>query len=384
MATMNQIYQLVNDSAKQALGVNAPTVLDTGSLVSLGDVVMSSSTNKEAFYNTLCDRIGRTVIAIRNYTAKNRSVKRDDMEWGIVYQKISYKMKSAVENPSWKTDSQSNPFDVARSTEAVQTLFSTMSTFSYEDSIFDYQLFTAFTSGSAMGAFIAGIYTNISNAMQIAEEDLANLAVDTNIAGILIKGKASQKRNLLNEYNTATGSALTVVNCLQDLGFLRFAIREINMVLGNMKKMSYIYNVSADIPRFTPEEKQVVEILGQFASAAKTFLQSDTYHNDLVSLPNYEEVVYWQGSGTSFAFADVSKINLQNVHLAVEGNATGAVEQGGIVAFVHDVDSCASIITRRRSNSIYNPRSEVYNIFEKADKGYAVDLTENGVVFYIA
>lgn len=384
MANVNQIYLMVNDIASEMYGEKAIAVKDTSTLVSLGDTILSSNVDKEKFFNALVDRIGRTVIAVREYTPKDRSVKRDEMDWGLIYQKISFKKHEAVDNPSWETSTQANPFDVEVSTEAVQKLFAKISTFSYEDSIPDYQLFTAFQSASAMGAFISGIYTNIENAMKVAEEGLANLAVDTYMAGALIKGKAAQKRNLLAEYNTANGTKLTVAQALKNADFLKFASREINIVVQNMKVMSTLYNAE-DIPRFTPNDKLVVEILGQFASATASYLESDTYHNELVKLPRYEEVPYWQGTGTSFAFDDVSKIDITNSELAVaETNPTGTISQTGIIAFVHDYDAVASIIYRRRSNSIYNPRAERFNIFEKADKGYAVDLSENGVVFYMA
>lgn len=378
MATVNQIYALVNDAAAEAFGSKAIAVKDTGTLVSLGDVVLSSDTNKEGFYKALVDRIGRTVIAVRDYMPKTRAVKRDEMDWGVIYQKISYKARQAVENPSWKTDAQANPFDVEIQTEAVQKLFSVIGTYSYEDSIPDYQLFTAFTNAQAMGAYISGIYTNMRNSLAIAEENLANLAISTNIAGVIAKGKATQKRNLLTEYNGLTGATLTVESCLRNIDFLKYATREIKTVIDNMTQMSVLYN-SEDIPRHTPNDKAVVEVLGLFASATDTYLQADTYHNDMVKLPNYEKVVYWQGAGQSFGFADVSKINITNANIQEL-----PVEQGGILAFVHDIDSAASIIYRRRSHSIYNPRSERYNIFEKADEGFAVDLSENAVVFYIA
>ena len=380
MANVNQIYSIVNDSALEALGKSAITAKDTGTLVSLGNQVFSSDTNKEQFYKALTNRIGKTVIAVREYAAKTRAVKRDELEWGAIYQKISYKWKNATANASWETETQANPFDVAIGTEAVQKLFSMIGTYSYEDSIPDYQLFTAFTSASAMGAYISGIYTNMKNALEVADENLANLAVATNIAGVLKKGKATQKRNLLAEYKTVSGDAtITVANALTNPNFIKYATREIKTVIDNMTQMSTLYNAETDIPRHTPSDKAVVEILGLFASASDTYLQADTYHKELVALQNYEKVVYWQGSGTGFAFEDVSKINITNANID-----TKAVVQGGILAFVHDVDSCASIIYRRRSHSIYNPRAERYNIFEKADKGYAVDLSENAVVFYIA
>ena len=383
MATVNQIYGMVNDSAKEALGERAITVKDTATLVSLGDKVMSSSTDKEAFYNALTERIGRTAIAARAYSAVRRSVKRDELEWGLVYQKVSFKKRTAVTNPTWDASNQADPFDVAIQTEAVQKLFAVMSTYSFEDSIPDGQLFTAFTSAAAMGAFISGSYTNMRNYMEQAEADLANLAVDTLIAGVLIKGTSAQKRNLLEEYNEKFTQELTADVCLADVDFLKYATREIVTAKDNMTMLSEIFNAEA-FPRFTPEDKCVVEVLGQFASASDTYLQADTYHNELVKLPNYEKVVAWQAPGTSFAFEDVSKVFVKNEHLAVSGNSQGQCEQSGIIAVVRDYDAAASIIMKRRSASIYNPRAERYNIFEKADQGYAVDLSENAIVFYVA
>ncbi len=383
MATINQIYGMVNDSAKEALGDRAITVKDTATLVSLGNVVLSSDDDKEGFYRALTDRIGRTVIAARAYSAVKRSVKRDEMDWGLVYQKISYRRREAVSNPSWVSNSQADPFDVSIQTEAVQKLFAVMSTYSYEDSIPDNQLFTAFTNPGAMGAFISGIYTNMRNYMEIAEADLANLAVDTLIAGVLIKGTNAQKRNVLAEYNTKFSQHETAATCLANPDFLKYATREVLTAKDNMTTMSEIFNAEG-FDRFTPEDKCVVEVLGLFASASDTYLQADTYHNELVKLPNYEKVVYWQAPGTTFAFEDVSKIFVKNEHLAVAGNAEGQCEQSGIIAVVRDYDAAASVIMRRRSSSIYNPRAERYNIFEKADQGYAVDLSENAVVFYIA
>lgn len=383
MATVNQIYAMVNDASKEALGAKALAVKDTATLVSLGNVVLSSDSNKDAFYKALTDRIGRTVIAARAYSATKRSVKRDEMDWGLIYQKVSYKRRDAVSNPTWVDNAQADPFDVAIQTEAVQKLFAVMSTYSFEDSIPDGQLFTAFTNASTMGAFISGIYINMRNYMEQAEENLANLAVDTLIAGVFIKGNAAQKRNLLAEYNTKFTKSLTVDTCLADTDFLKYATREISTTKDNMSVLSTEFNAE-DFPRHTPADKAVIEVLGQFASACDTYLQADTYHNELVKLPNYEKVVYWQSPGQNgFAFADVSKIHIENENLAVTGNTDGECEQSGILAVVRDYDAAASVIMRRRSASIYNPRAERYNIFEKADQGYAVDLSENAVVFYI-
>ena len=381
---VNQIYTLVNDAAAEALGKSAITAKDTGSLVSLGNVVFSSTANTEQFYKSLVDRIGRTVISIRKFRGKKRSVKRDDLAWGIIYQKISFKTKTAVENPSWNTEGgQVNPYGIERSTEAIQKLFSVMGTWSYEDNFPIYQLFTAFTNEAAMAAFISGISINIENSLTIAEDALANLAVSTNIAGVLISGKTAQKRNLLAEYNTLNGSNLQANSCLYDASFLKYASYQINDTVKNMMNYSDSFNADG-IDRQTLGDNLVVEVLGKYSAATSSYLESDTYHKELVALPRYEEVSYWQAPGPNFDFADVSKINIVNENLKTVGNETGAIEQSGIIAFIHDIESCASIITRFRDYSYSNLRDESMNIIKKADTGYAVDTSENAVVFYVA
>lgn len=376
--TVNQVYQMVNDAAKEALGQQAVTVKDTGSLVSLGEQIQVTE-NVETFYKTLVNRIGRTVVAVRAFEINERSVMRNEMEWGVIYQKISFKPRDAVENASWDSTKQANPYDIEPQTTVVQKLFSVMGTYSYEDSIPDYQLFTAFTTPAAMAAFISGIYTNMYNYLKIAEANLANLAVNTYMAGAMSGTNAAQKRNLLKEYNDKFTKTLTVEQALTDASFLKFASKTINDTIKQFTSPSAIFNAEG-IVRQTTKDKLVVEVLSQFATATTSYMESDTYHNELVKLPRYEEVNYWQASGTGFSFDDVSTIDIQNAKIA-EG---AEVKKTGIVAFIHDYDAVASIIYRRRSNSIYNPRAERYNVMEKADKGYAVDLSENGVVFYMA
>lgn len=378
MATVNQIYQLVNDSAAEALGAQAISVKNTSTLVSLGDVVLSSADNKDAFYSALVDRIGRTAIAIRQYRAQTRSVRKDEMEWGLVYQKISFKKVNATTNPTWTVPSagQASPFDVTPQTEAIQKLFSVMATWSYEDVIPDVQLKSAFLSAEKMGAFISGIYTNIENSLEQDDEDLANLAVATMMAGAFSSSNTNQVRYLLDEYNTANGTNLTAAEALRSSAFLKYASREIALVTKRMKKMGVHFN-DQSVPRFTPEDKMVVEVLADFATATASYLEADTYHDELVKLPRYEEVAYWQATGTAYSFNDVSKIDIQHTSI----NSGNEVAKSGIIACVHDYDAASSIIYNRRDNSEYNKRSEVYVVMMKADKGYAVDTSENCVVF---
>lgn len=395
MATVNQIYLIVNDSAEQALGKQAIKAIDTGSLVSLGEQIFSSDTNVENFYNELTNRIGLTIIAIREYEARYRSVYRNNMEWGSIYQKISFSRSEAVENASWIGDAQASPFDVEGTVKPKQKLFSKIGTWSHEEVIRDYQLKTAFVNYYAMNAFIDGIFMSMKNNMELELERMNALSVNTNMAGCLIKGNANMKRDLLFEFNRLNGTVnennetvsgqtpLTIEKALTDMSFLKYASKEINMAVNNMTSFSSIFNAE-NVERHTPKDKAVLEVLNEFAASSDVYLQSDTFHKDLTALPNYEKVPFWQASGESFNFDSTSKIDITNVSLVTETNTTGSISQGGIIAFLHDIDSCASTMYDRRMTSIYNPRSEVNIYMEKATTGYAVDLSENAIVFYMS
>ena len=379
MATFNQIYTMVNDATAQMYGSEAITVKDTSSLVSLGEKVLSSNKDKEVFFNTLVDRVARTIVAIREFETKERSVKRDAVNWGLFVQKISYKKKNAVENPSYDFTTQANPFDVKPSTEIIQKIFGeNIGVWSYEDVIPYDQMFTAFNSAAEMGAVIAGIYTNINNEYTMAKAALENLAVDTLIAGVIKKGKATQKRNVLAEFNTANSTSLTVAQALKNADFIKYVNREIYTTVGFMQEANELYNLE-NIIRQTPKDKLVVEILGMYASASAVYLEADTYHNELVKLPRYEEVNYWQGMGTEASFEDVSTIKIKNTGIDAE-----EISQSGIIACIHDYDAVASFVDKPETGSIPNPRQRCLNVFYQAARNFGVDLSEKCVVFYMA
>lgn len=379
---VNQIYELVNDASKQAFGEKAPAVLDVSGLVSLGDYVFSSTDNVDLFYKALTDRIGKTYFAIRKYEPRKTTIFRDYIEFGSILQKISYKLPESTSNNTWIDTPQASPFDIETNIQIVQNLFSIMGTWTIEEKILDRQLKKSFTSTYAMAGFIAGIYTAIENSFAVKEESMERLARNTFIAGIFNGENNNRKRNVLAEYNALIPTAnLTVSEALMDVNFLKYASKEINLVTKNMRNIGVAYN-DGSVQRFTDRDKMVVEVLSQFAAATSSYLESDTFHKELVSLPKFEEVSYWQGSGTKYAFEDTSAINIK---YALTGSPEPVtINKTGIIAVVRDIDGVVASQWDRRSSSVYNFRSEVTNYMEKCDAGFCDDLSENGVVFYMA
>lgn len=380
---VSQIKNIINDSVKDALGkTNGVTQVDTTDVVSMGKAIAQYNLY-EGFFGALVNRIVRTVIFVRTYEGSNRSVLRDEHEYGAFVQKVYYTMPNAVDNPTWDIPDgngdykQASPYDVEGTVAISALIYGGKGTWSIEIVRPVEQIKTAFMDESSMMSFIDGIYLTVENAFKFEEERLVAQAVNTAMASVLDGGSNAQKRNLLSEYNTLYTQSLTVDTALVSADFLKYASKEINRTIENMGKMSTIYN-NGGYNTFTSKDKMVVELLSEFATATDMYLQSDTFHDELTKLPNFERVPFWQSSGKTFAFGDCSKINIDHDDL------TNAVEQGGIIGFVHDIENVACYFGNRRSWEIFNPRSEVMVHGEKAEKGYAIDNNANAVVFYIA
>ena len=89
---------------------------------------------------------------------------------------------------------------------------------------------------------------------------------------------------------------------------------------------------------------------------------------------------YWQGSGKTFAFDDVSKIKVA----IKDGNNTKDVTVSGVIGVMFDRDSLGVANVDRRVTTNYNPKAEFFNNWFKFDAGYFNDFNENFIVFYVA
>ena len=183
--------------------------------------------------------------------------------------------------------------------------------------------------------------------------------------------------NLLNLYNTLKDASLTPAQAMGDPDFIRFAAYNIKLYADRLSALSTIFNVGGE-PRFTPRDRLKIVMLSDFASAADVYLQSDTFHNELTALPAADRVPYWQGTGTSWGFADVSQINVKTAGSGQTVNLTG------IICVMFDRDALGVTNMDRRVESNWNGRAEFWNYWYKMDAGYFNDLNENFLVFFVA
>ena len=295
--TVNQIYALINainaDSIKGEINV-----VDGSSFVNFGSLVLSSSENKEKFYNTLVDRIGKTVFAIREYEKKNRNVTVDAFTFGSILQKISYKLQDAENNSTWDK-APLNPYTLEPKGGVVQKLFATeLGTWAYTDVILDSQLNSAFVNEMAFAGFVNGLYIRMRNSLEVAKENTDNVAIASLVAEVYNEVKPATKnarraRNLLAEYKALHPDiAITEETCWESDKFLEYCCVEMGTVIPFMGRMTSMYN-NGEVERVTKPDDLIVEVNSVFEKKYDVYLKANTFHDTMVALPNYESVAYW-------------------------------------------------------------------------------------------
>lgn len=376
-----QIYPIVNKLAQQSLGKTA-VVNTEATFISAGGQILSSETNREAFYNALCELIGATVSSIRAYEAQTDDVKRNPIEYGVALRKISMPLLNADVNQTWLGQSASDrrsPYEVFPS-QPIMRIFNKVATWEFPQTVPDVQLTFAFQNSESMAAFIDMLFMAAYNSVEVAYENCGNLCRAHSIAMRIGTPRAI---NLLERYYADTGKGLTVNNALNDKDFLRYISMMIKLYSDRMTKMSTTFN-DGSIARHTPKDYQRITVHADIDARMAMILQSDTYHDTLVKLDGYTVLPYWQGSGTNWAWADTSKINIDiNSDESVVNAPNSTKTLSNIVATISDIENLGTTINNRRSTSQYNPRDEYTNFFHKADMGYYTDPSENSIVFYL-
>ena len=404
MGNVTQIYSIVNAAVADYLGSYDVRVKDTSSFVDLGRSLAeihdpdNPYAGLDGFYGALAARITKTEVFTRLYERANRGIITDYQDFGAFVQRVYAELPSAVSNPAWEISNGQNPptitskspFDVNNTVNITTALFGMRGTWSVEVKMPYHQIKEAFLNESSMQAFIDAVYIQISTSMNIDMEALENLACNTAMALCLHNGKAT---NLLQVYNQEMASqgvsvdALTVAQALKDKTFLSFANKSIDNLRGYFKKPSKKYNV-AQYTTFTRADQAKLDVLTEFASASKFYLESDTYHNELVAMQGYNEVPFWQGEGdgAGYDFAEASKISIKNKKVYADADTGAAIEvsQGGIIAFLRDEDLVKAYFGNLYSWEVANVRERATNHGEQAETGYAVEPHANGWVFYVA
>ena len=377
---VTQLKEIVNSVTGEVLGKTDIVNDDLSNLVDVGNEIFNTD-NVDNYVKKLIDRIGQVIFVNRLYAGGVPSVLMDSWEYGSVVEKISADMPEADENDSWNLQNgQTYSQDTFYQPKVSAKFFNSKVTFDVKLSFTTEQVKESFSNVNELNGFISMLETGVKNSMTVKLDSLIMRTINNMTGQILNSANGLQKVNLLTEYNAVSGQTLTANKALMDKDFLKFASLTIKKYQARITKMSTLFNAGGKA-RFTTTDNLHTVLLSDFADSAEVYLMSDTYHNDTVSLPNHETVPYWQGSGKSYAFDDISKIDVK----IDAGNKTPKqVTQTGILGVMFDTNALGVSNLNQRTTTSYNARAEFYTNYYKMDAGYFNDLNENFVVFYIA
>lgn len=380
---VKQVYTLLNDVVKETMGETAVVNEDLSGVVELGDTI-ANSIGYDKYVKSLVNHIGRVIFVNRKYNGGAPSVLMDGWEFGSILEKISADLPESQENESWELqDGASYDQDIFYKPKVEAKFFNKLVTFEIPCSFTEKQVKQSFSNAEQLNAFLSMLYNEIDKAMTVNIDNLIMRTINSMIyetvydeygSGVHTGGSGIRAVNLLYEYNQANGTSLTADQAILTPEFIRFASYRMKLYADRLAKISRLFNVGGKA-RFTPREMLHIVLLSEFDSSASVYLQSDTFHDELVKLPVAETVAYWQGSGTTYALSDTGTVDITK-----DGTT---VKTKGILGVMFDRDALGVCNRDRRVTTHYNAKAEFYNNYYKFDAEFFNDLNENFVVFFM-
>lgn len=374
---VKQIYEMMNSVTNEVLGKENLVQEDLGNIVDVGEEVFNANA-VDNYVKSLVNHIGKVIFVNRPYSGNVPSVLMDGWEFGSVLEKIQADIPEATENESWELENgREYKQDIFYKPSVSAKFFNKRVTFEIPMSFTERQVKESFSNREQLNGFLSMLYNSVDKSMSVKTDSLIMRTINNMSAETIHADSNNVKAvNLLALYNEKFNQSLTAEKAITTPEFIRFATFTIGMYKDRISKISTLFNIGGK-ERFTSPELLHVVLLSDFANASKIYLQSDTYNKELLNLPKYEVVPYWQGSGTAYSFDDVSTIN-------VKTSSGDVVNQSGIIGVMFDRDALGVANLDKRVTTNYNAKAEFYNNYYKFDAGYFNDLNENFIVFFVA
>ena len=384
---VKQIYTLVNTITNELLG-SSIVKEDLSNVVDVGNAVFNAN-KVDNYVKSLVNHIGRVIFVDRVYNGSVPSVLMDSWEFGSVLEKISCDLPSATENQSWDLENGQtyNPNVFYKPTVSVK-FYNSKTTFEIPLSFTEMQVKESFSNAEQLNGFLTMLYNSVEKSMTIKLDSLIMRTINNMIGETIyhdIPESANYSTtstikavNLLKLYNDSHTTKIELANCLDNPDFIRYATYIISVYGERITKISNLFNIGGK-DRFTPKDVLRCVLLADFKKASEVFLKSGLYNDEYATLPECDTIPYWQGSGPSYLFSDITKI-----HINLASDNTKEVNISGVLGVMFDKDALGVSNLNRRVTTNYNPKAEFYTNFYKFEAGYFNDMNENFVVFFVA
>ncbi len=299
---LTQVATLLNETiVPNLLGEGTTISADLSNIVDLGTALADvTAEDMQDFAKDLVVGVARNLFDSRAYRSETYGLMNDSREFGGVVQRVKVKLYSATDSPIWTLQNGTDYFDGTYYGADIDSKIYTKDTiFQVKNSIPVEKFKQSFTSADGVMSLIATIEQQVDNTITMELNGLAKTTLQQMIATSVANG---QVIHLLTEYNTLAGltgdDALTVDTCLYNAPFLRWCAMTIVRLRDLTQDMNKKYN-DGSIETFTPADDLRVTLLSEFARSIEFNMEADTFHNDIVSVGEYNVINFWQNSSDS-------------------------------------------------------------------------------------
>ena len=379
---IEDVYQILNSIHSQATGQASLAPTNTYEFTSMATTTLAAGA--DTVYNALMNTIGRTVFAVRPYERKFSGIVQDNVRWGAIQRKISYADKAiAAEEAYHPVDGTTvDPWKINK-TDVIEMRYYGSAVYQDTTTVFRDQLMQSFENEAALGSFVSGQMTHMSNKWEQYLENLNRATLTNFIAAKL--DVSNGVIHLLTEYNQLTGQNLAATDIWQSVhfNFWRWVRARINTIGRRMAERSGEYQVPLtghELNRHTPFADQRIYMLADALDQIDSMVNTVTFHDEPLAYAGVEGVSFWQDINSPDEISLTPAV-IDSAGVVSQGNA---VTQTDILGVMFDRDAVGTNVKLYDvANSPYNQVGRYYNTTLTANLQYTNDLTEKGVVLLL-
>ena len=388
---IEDVYSVLNDLHEQTTGyASAIQAVDTSTFNSVAQAVLQTGT--DCVYAALMNTITKTIFSSRPYSRQFGGIIADNLKWGGITRKITFGDTDAEADDAYvglpADGSSVDPYVINRG-EVVETRYYGTTVYQDHFTVFEDQLFNAFSGPDQLGDFISTKVQEVNNKWVQWTEDLARGMIINAIAANIIN--YGMYISLLSEYAADSGQTITIQDVYTSTyskPFWEYVRAKIKSVSREFEQRSNLYQCPLaswpHIYRHTPARNQKIYMLAKYMDIMETTALAEVFHDDYLKYADVEKIAFWQEiyhpdsislskfvclDGTTGTYTDITPVSQQI---------------DGILGFMFDEDALLiNIKDTIVRNSAFNPRGLYWNTYLHANVQYCTDFTEKMVAFVL-
>ena len=293
----------------------------SANITGVEDFISVAETALKTGYDPVINAVSQvwrnTVFAVRDYDVPNSTLRMTAERYGNATRKLSPEADTMEDDeaflyPAAYDSTQTVPMGDGLSVDhykikkqkVLQTNFYGSVTYQQKYSIFQDAFEVAFSSPAELVRFSQMNITERMNDRKSYEEAKARLLQLNLIGALLDENNTTRVIHLLTEYNTATGLSLTATTVMQPanfVSFIRWTYARIKTIVGLMAHRSEAFQTKITghtSLRHTDANNVRVALFRPLMEQINSMVLSGLYHNDLMRMPTYEAVDFWQDINT--------------------------------------------------------------------------------------